>query len=67
MIPVDPERLAAVRAAYGHCFGCGLDNPIGLQVTGFERNGDTVRAGFTPRGDYAGFHGILHGQLLACR
>lgn len=65
MTPVDPATLAAVRAQFGHCFGCGPDNPIGLQIDRFERDDTTVRAWFTPRVDYRGFHGILHGGIVA--
>jgi len=63
--PIDPDRIAEVRAGYAHCFGCGPSNPIGLQVDGFARDGDTVRAAFRPRSDYRGFHDILHGGIIA--
>jgi acyl-coenzyme A thioesterase PaaI-like protein len=62
---VDPATLAAVRAEFGHCFGCGPDNPIGLQIDRFECDDTSVRAWFTPRVDYRGFHGILHGGIVA--
>ena len=65
MTPVDPATLAAVRAEFGHCFGCGPDNPIGLQIDRFERDDTSVRAWFTPRTEYRGFHGILHGGIVA--
>lgn len=54
-----------MRAEYGHCFGCGLENPIGLQVDQFVRDGDSITATFTPRDDYRGFHDILHGGIVA--
>lgn len=62
---VDPAWIERVRSEYGHCFGCGRDNPMGLRVDGFERDGNTVLASFTPRPEYGGFHGILHGGILA--
>ena len=62
---VDRAWIESVRAEYGHCFGCGRDNPMGLRVDGFARDGDSVRASFTPRPEYLGFHGILHGGVLA--
>jgi acyl-coenzyme A thioesterase PaaI-like protein len=65
MTSIDPDWLASIRADYGQCFGCGLDNPIGLQVDGFAQDGDTITAGFEPRALYAGFHGVLHGGVLA--
>jgi acyl-coenzyme A thioesterase PaaI-like protein len=63
--PVDPDHLAAIRAGYADCFGCGLDNPIGLRVDEFDRDGDTVRARFRPRAHYRGFQDILHGGIVA--
>ena len=65
MTSIDPQHLAQVRAQYAHCFGCGLENPIGLQVDRFERDGQTIRAEFTPRDDHRGFHDILHGGIVA--
>ncbi len=62
---IDPNLLDSVRSEYGHCFGCGLDNPMGLQIDGFTRDGDTISARFTPRADYRGFHDILHGGIVA--
>ncbi len=59
------QRAAVVRAKYNECFGCGLDNPIGLHLDGFAAAGDELKASFTPRGDYRGFAGILHGGILA--
>lgn len=64
MIPINDEWLTKVRAEYGHCFGCGLDNPIGLHVDHFTRDGSTVEATFRPRDSYRGFHDILHGGII---
>jgi len=60
-----PDRVAAIRGQYDHCFGCGINNPIGLQLTGFERFDNTVRATFDPRLDYHGFSDLLHGGIVA--
>jgi acyl-coenzyme A thioesterase PaaI-like protein len=65
MTPIDAEWLEAVRSEYGHCFGCGPDNPSGLHISGFSREGDTVSAVFQPRPDFRGFHHVLHGGILA--
>lgn len=65
MTPINEAWLDQVRAEYGHCFGCGLDNPIGLHVDHFRREGNTVEALFTPRENYKGFHDILHGGIIA--
>jgi len=58
-------RAAAVRSRYNDCFGCGLDNPIGLHLDGFTADGDELVATFNPRPGYQGFAGILHGGILA--
>ena len=59
------DRIAAIRADYDHCFGCGAANPIGLGLTGFERSANSVAAQFTPRPDYHGFSDLLHGGIVA--
>ena len=59
------SRADAVRARYNDCFGCGLDNPIGLHLDGFTADGAELVANFRPRHGYQGFAGILHGGILA--
>ena len=46
----------------GFCFGCGVNNPIGLKLK-FVREGDTIRAEYTPDRRYQGWPGLLHGGL----
>ena len=60
-----PDRIAAIRADYAHCFGCGADNPIGLGLADFTREGLIVSAGFVPRSAYHGFSNMLHGGIVA--
>ena len=48
----------------GFCFGCGRKNPIGLKLS-FTREGDTLRAEFTPGTVHQGWPGIVHGGILA--
>ena len=57
--------LETLRAEYAHCFGCGRDNPIGLCLDDFVRNGQTVTTEFTPRPEYKGFADVLHGGIVA--
>jgi acyl-coenzyme A thioesterase PaaI-like protein len=64
MSPTETE-IAALRAAYRRCFGCGLDNENGLRLDGFTLDDNTVTAPFTPRDEFAGFEGILHGGVIA--
>ena len=49
----------------GMCFGCGKHNPIGLKLN-FARDGDTLRAEFTPDEVHQGWPGVVHGGILAC-
>lgn len=64
MTPLD-ERVRAVKADYEDCFGCGHNNPIGLQLDGFSLEKGQVFASFTPREFYRGFEDVLHGGVLA--
>lgn len=48
----------------GLCFGCGQSNPIGLKLN-FKKEGDIVRAEFTPTRVYQGWTGVLHGGITA--
>jgi uncharacterized protein (TIGR00369 family) len=59
------DRVAAVRAAYDECFGCGSANPIGLHLDGFAIEDGELVANFEPRPEYRGFAGVLHGGILA--
>jgi len=47
------------------CFGCGVDNPIGLKLK-FQTDGKTVRTEFIPLEQYQGWSGYLHGGITAC-
>lgn len=59
------QRVAAIKADYETCFGCGTRNPIGLHIGGFAVTDAAVTAQFSPRADYHGFEDILHGGILA--
>ena len=47
----------------GLCFGCGINNPIGLKLS-FDWDGKTVRTEFTPTEFYQGWPGIIHGGII---
>jgi acyl-coenzyme A thioesterase PaaI-like protein len=49
----------------GSCFGCGVNNPIGMKLK-FTRDGDWLRTEFTPGRAYQGWPGLLHGGILGC-
>ncbi|MGH7709404.1 MAG: PaaI family thioesterase [Vulcanimicrobiaceae bacterium] len=49
----------------GHCFGCGRNNPIGLQLH-FEPNGSgAVRTTVVLTQPYQGWRGVAHGGIVA--
>ena len=66
---MDSSVTEVVRALRRHtsdgCFVCGLQNPIGLQMDGFELNEGVVSARFDPRAAYRGLIGTLHGGISA--
>ena len=62
---IDVAHVERLRERYGNCFGCGRDNPLGLQLDGFTRRDGGVEAPFTPRPGYAGFDDMLHGGVVA--
>ena len=49
----------------GYCFGCGMNNPIGLKLK-FDRDGDTLRTEFTTDKTHQGWPGLVHGGILGC-
>jgi len=60
-----PEQIARLRVAYDRCFGCGAGNPLGLQLSGFTGAPDGAIAPFVTRTDHNGFHGVVHGGVIA--
>lgn len=46
------------------CFVCGESNPFGLKLR-FETDGRIVQTRFTPRAEYAGFKGVVHGGIIS--
>jgi len=48
-----------------YCFGCGGLNPIGLRLKFFPLSDKPgVWASFTPRREYEGFNGMVHGGII---
>lgn len=47
------------------CFGCSLDNPVGLHLKFSIREDGCVYTRFTPHLFHQGYNGILHGGLIA--
>lgn len=49
---------------YNHCFVCGPDNPIGLNLK-FLSEGNRAWTDFQPDRRHEGYKGILHGGIIA--
>ena len=47
-----------------NCFVCGAHNTHGLHLR-FRREGEEVRADFTPAAHHAGFRDIVHGGIIS--
>jgi uncharacterized protein (TIGR00369 family) len=65
--PGGDGRRATARETFGeyrYCFACGRDNPFGLRVEP-ERGEETWRIAWTPRAEYEGYEGVLHGGIVA--
>lgn len=45
------------------CFGCGRENPIGLQAR-YYQDDNKVYCTYTPRDEYQGYPGVVHGGIL---
>jgi len=45
------------------CFVCGLQNPLGLRLSFYEDDDGRVICQFTPRQEYQGYPGWLHGGI----
>lgn len=58
---LDPQ---AVFGADQQCFGCGPNNPKGMQLK-FERDGDEIVTRFDARDGWEGPPGVLHGGSQA--
>lgn len=48
-----------------HCFVCGLENPIGLNLRFFINDDGTVETEFKLGEAYQGYPGIVHGGVVA--
>jgi acyl-coenzyme A thioesterase PaaI-like protein len=49
---------------YQRCFACGQRNPYGIHMV-FRQEDNTIVSDFSPREEYQGFPGMLHGGIVA--
>jgi len=45
------------------CFVCGRENPVGLRAQ-FTSDGRRIYCTYTPRDEYQGYPGVVHGGVL---
>jgi acyl-coenzyme A thioesterase PaaI-like protein len=57
------DTMPRTRDDANHCFVCGPDNPLGLQLS-FRVDGDTCRGRFVPGPHHGGFDGVTHGGIV---
>jgi uncharacterized protein (TIGR00369 family) len=62
LIPVG--ELLNVREDH-HCFGCGRQNPHGLQLTFYSGENGAIWAPWTPDQRHEGYTGMAHGGVIA--
>jgi len=60
---VIPKVMLNTDLNEGFCFGCGKNNPIGMKLN-FTKDGDAIRAEFTPDKMHQGWPGLLHGGIV---
>jgi uncharacterized protein (TIGR00369 family) len=60
-----PKISIDIDKDYDMCFACGRKNPIGLKLE-FRREGDGVRADFTPGQWHQGWTEVVHGGIIGC-
>jgi uncharacterized protein (TIGR00369 family) len=60
----DESRVPIQKLQGHHCFACGTDNPIGLNVQ-FYRSGDMVCSDITLQRNHEGWEGMAHGGIIS--
>ncbi|MBV1883853.1 MAG: PaaI family thioesterase [Pseudomonadales bacterium] len=61
-----PEVSIQEKMRPNHCFGCGLDNPHGLQIRSYwDGDGDEVICSWTPKDHMTGPPNFLYGGTSA--
>ena len=60
----DEMKIPVEKLRGHHCFACGTDNPIGLNLE-FYRLDDAVCADFTPGRNHEGWENMVHGGIVS--
>ena len=48
-----------------HCFICGLENPVGLQLKIYQTEPGVIETTYTAPDHFQGYPGVLHGGIVA--
>ena len=65
MASPSPARAAALNVQFLRtCFGCGVDNPHGLQLQFHLHPDGTAEASWIPDTKWEGLQGIVHGGVI---
>jgi len=57
------DETSTKRGDADHCFVCGTENPIGLNIP-YRYEDGICRGEFTPTENHVGFDGVTHGGIL---
>lgn len=60
----EEKRIMIPKLKGHHCFACGTENPIGLNLQ-FYRLGDAVYSEITLDRQYEGWEGVVHGGIVS--
>lgn len=60
----DESRVPIQKLQGHHCFACGTDNPIGLNMQ-FYRMGNMVCSDITLQRNHEGWEGMAHGGIIS--
>ena len=63
--PATREQIERLRDVFDTCFGCGATNKVGLGLSTFTAADNGATGPFSVGDDYTGFHGVVHGGVIA--
>lgn len=64
MVRTEEQRIKLPKPATSGCFGCGADNPMGLNLA-FYRVGETVRSDLILTRHHMGWENLAHGGIIS--
>ena len=57
--------MKSLQPSSRHCFVCGVENPLGLQLRFYDSEPGEVVAEYTLPENYQGYPGVAHGGIVA--